>query len=83
MAPQPTVFSEGGECKLQQLRFDSGTGTSKGRVGRGYVAPACLGVWSRRELQTQPRHGDCPEGEYGVSLESGGIFSFYVGWTGF
>lgn len=50
---QPTVFSEGGGHTLQQLRFVSRTGANKGRVGRGHMAPACLGVWSRREHQAQ------------------------------
>lgn len=81
--PSAYSLSEGGERKLQRLRFESRTGASKGRVGRGHMAPACLEVWSRRESQIQLRQGDSPEGEYGVSLESGSIFSFYVGWTGF
>lgn len=66
----PVFPSEGGERKLQQLRLDSRTGASKGWVGRGHVASACLGVWSRRKPQTQPRQGDSLEGEQ----EQGGVF---------
>lgn len=45
-APQPTVQSSRQRVgnKLQQLRLDSRKGASKGRVGRGLVALACLGV---------------------------------------